>query len=316
MLSRPTVLPLKMSQLASTVMMVRPSNFGYNEESAKDNHFQERFVQEIDTKEQAKKEFDQFVSTLERRGVNVEVLHDTLNLPDSTFPNNWVSFHSEDKRVVIYPMKCKTRRSEKKNLPDVLNLIPLSLDWSVLDLSHYEEMDQFLEGTGSMVLDRVHKLAYACLSERTHPKPFKEFCDIMGYKPVTFEGVLTTHGLEAPIYHTNVMMSVGENIAIVCYDAFRNADEQQMVKNLLRDTRKTVVEISKEQVKEFAGNMLQIKNCREESIMVMSSRAYRSLRYDQLHLLQSCNQILHTPLPVIETLGGGSARCMLAEVFK
>ena len=316
MLSRPTVLPFKMSQLASTVMMVRPSNFGYNEETAKDNHFQERLVQEIDTKEQAKKEFDQFVTTLKRRGVNVQVLNDTLDLPDSTFPNNWVSFHSEDKRLVIYPMKCKIRRSERKKLPDVLNLLQLPLDWSALDLSHYEERNQFLEGTGSMVLDREHKLAYACLSERTHPKPLKEFCDIMGYKPVMFEGVLTTHGLEAPIYHTNVMMSVGENIAIVCYDAFKNPDEQLMVKNLLRDTGKTVVEISGEQVKEFAGNMLQIKNTREEAIMVMSSRAYHSLRYDQLRLLQTCCQILHTPLPVIETLGGGSARCMLAEVFK
>lgn len=302
----------KMSQLTSTVFMVRPAAFGYNEEAAKDNTFQVEQAPVLDPKKKAKEEFDFFVSSLQKEDIGVEVLNDKSHSPDAPFPNNWVSFHSEEKKVVVYSMKCINRRLEKKALPEVQSLLGLSSGWSVLDLSHYEEKGEYLEGTGSMVLDRVNKLAYACKSHRTHPKPMTEFCEVMGYKPVVFEAILQS----TPIYHTNVMMSVGEKVAVVCFDVIKSPEERKMVRSYVEGTGKSIVEISEEQVKNFAGNIIQVKNGKDEPVMVMSTRAFESLDSKQISGLHQYGKILHVPLPVIETLGGGSARCMIAEVFR
>ena len=298
-------------QNTSNIMMIRPAKFGFNAETAVNNHFQQS-SSDAQVAEKALAEFDQFVTILRANGINITVVQDSPlpHTPDSIFPNNWISFHS-DGTIVLYPMFAKNRRLERK--PAVLEKISEKFSiQQTIDFSQQEERGLFLEGTGSMVLDRDHHLAYACLSERTHENLLEQFCTELGYESVVFSA-LDMQG--APIYHTNVMMCVADRYVVICLDAIATDLEREMLETQVQATGKTIIPISLEQMNHFAGNMLQVKNQENEKFLVMSSQAFHSLNEEQVLQLEAFNQILHAPIPTIESNGGGSARCMMAEVF-
>lgn len=301
-------------QTTSEILMVRPAAFAYNAETAVNNLFQQapETTANNSIATAALAEFDAMVDVLRKNGVHVTTVQDTYepHTPDSLFPNNWVSFHA-DGTLVLYPMFAKNRRLERK--PTVMTAIKDRFTVKhTLDFSVYEENERFLEGTGSMVLDRVAKIAYACLSVRTDKGLLKEFCKSMGYRPVAFTSVDQNN---SPVYHTNVMMCVGDKFAVVCLDSVPDATEKKHLREQLIATGKTIVPITMDQMGRFAGNMLQVRNTTDEALLVMSSQAYDSLRPEQLEILSGQCRILHSPLTIIETHGGGSARCMMAEVF-
>lgn len=297
-------------QTTSHVLMIRPVRFGYNAQTAVNNAFQS--AEDQDAQEKALHEFDTFVALLREHGVDVTVVDDTPapHTPDSIFPNNWISFH-DDGRVVVYPMYAANRRLERK--PHVLAALrPRFHLTAPIDLSDYEQQDRFLEGTGSMVLDRTHRIAYACLSQRTDTTVLEDFCRRLGYTPHTFTA---TDASGYPVYHTNVMMCVADTYAVICLDAIADTAERQQTIKRLENTGKTIIAITLDQMNHFAGNMLQVENAAGERFMVMSSQARQSLTPEQVHLIEQRNPILHAPLDTIERNGGGSARCMIAEVF-
>ncbi|MBT1689036.1 amidinotransferase [Fulvivirgaceae bacterium PWU37] len=290
--------------------MIRPVRFGYNAQTAVNNAFQS--AEDQDAQEKALHEFDTFVALLRAHGVDVTVVDDTPapHTPDSIFPNNWISFH-DDGRVVVYPMYAANRRLERK--PHVLAALrPRFHLAGSIDLSNYEQQNRFLEGTGSMVLDRAHHIAYACLSQRTDAAVLEDFCRRLGYTPHTFTAT-DTNGY--PVYHTNVMMCIADTYAVICLDAIADATERQQTIKLLESTRKTIIAITLDQMNRFAGNMLQVDNAAGEHFLIMSSQAYRSLTREQISQIEQRNPILNAPLDTIERNGGGSARCMIAEVF-
>ena len=294
----------------SFLLMIEPVNFGFNEETAVNNAFQENLQENIQPK--ALEEFNELVLLLQANKVNVTVVKDTLNpfTPDSIFPNNWISFH-ENGTVILYPMFADNRRLERKT--SVLNAIEKKfLVRELIDLSQAEEKQLYLEGTGSMVLDRENGIAYACLSPRTHEQLLNEFCRLNEYTPFMFSA---SDSKGIPIYHTNVMMSIATGFVVICLEAITNITERDTVVACLNRSGKIVIEISFDQLHHFAGNMLQVKNTEGELLLVMSTRAYDSLTTEQLNTLQRFNRILHSSLATIETVGGGSARCMIAEVF-
>lgn len=292
--------------------MIRPVRFGYNPETAVNNAFQQAPHEEAEVIQQkALKEFDDFVDLLQKNGVDVTVVQDTAtpHTPDSIFPNNWVSFHA-DGSIYLYPMFALNRRLERK--PTVLAAIENKFEVKIKhDLTGYENESGYLEGTGSMVLDRENKIAYACLSERTHPEVLESFCEISGYRPVAFYA-LDQEG--KPIYHTNVMMCVADKYVVICLDALPDPAEKELVRSVILASGKEILEIDLGQMNHFAGNMLQIANQKGEKLLVMSTQAFRSLHPDQVEKLCSYNRVLHSPLDNIEANGGGSARCMMAEI--
>ena len=297
-------------QTTSHLLMIRPVNFSFNAETAVNNAFQSA-ASDSRTQEKALSEFEGLVRLLRDNQVDVTVINDTPEpyTPDSIFPNNWVSFHEEG-IVCLYPMYAVNRRQERK--PGVLEELGKKFDFSqTQDYSSYEKEELFLEGTGSMVLDRENRIAYACLSPRTDPEVLEHFCHGMDYKPVVFTAV---DGAGNPIYHTNVMMCVADRYVVVCMDSLPVAAERALLAATIRDSGKEIIGISLDQMNHFAGNMLQVHNARGEKLLVMSSQAYESLTPAQVEKLSSYNRILHSPLTTIETNGGGSARCMLAEV--
>jgi len=297
-------------QTTSHILMIRPVNFGYNAETAVNNGFQ---VAGMDTEAQKKalREFDDFVSVLRSNGVDVTVVQDTPepHTPDSIFPNNWISFHN-DGTVIFYPMYAANRRLERKQhvIDTVRSLFEIK---SQIDLSSYESKNIFLEGTGSMVLDRDNKIAYACLSPRTDKKVLEDFCKQTGFKPVSFRAV-DSKGRE--IYHTNVMMCVADRYVVICLESIDDKTERENVTTAITGSGKEIIEINFDQMNHFAGNMLQVENVSGQKLLVMSSQAFRSLTKQQVDKLSSYNNIIHSPLVTIETNGGGSARCMMAEV--
>lgn len=300
------------SQVTSAVFMVRPVNFGFNEQTAESNAFQIRNDEQQPIQGRALKEFEQLVETLKSNGVNVLVINDTDNplTPDSIFPNNWISTH-EDGTIFLYPMKAENRRFERRN--DVIDLINKNFEVAKInDLSFYEKEGKFLEGTGSMVLDRKNKIMYACESIRTWLDPLNEFSRMTGYQTVTFSSVDEN---DKEIYHTNVMMCMGEKFAIICLDTIKDEQEKKKVVDSLTATGKEIVQITLEQLKSFAGNMLQLKGTDNKDLLIMSERAYNSLSQPQIVQLEKYCQLLHVPLDTIENNGGGSARCMIAELF-
>jgi hypothetical protein len=297
-------------QTTSHVLMIRPVRFGYNAQTAVNNAFQS--AEDQDAQDKALDEFDAFVVLLRQHGVDVTVVDDTAapHTPDSIFPNNWVSFH-DDGHVVLYPMYAANRRLERK--PHVLAALRTRFRVATpIDLSDYEQKDRFLEGTGSMVLDRTHKIAYACLSQRTDASVLDEFCRRLGYTPHTFTA---TDANGYPIYHTNVMMCIADTYAVICLDSIADAEERRQMVNRLESTDKEIMTITLDQMNHFAGNMLQVNNAVGERFLVMSSQAYRSLDPEQISQIGQRNPILHASLDTIERNGGGSARCMIAEVF-
>ncbi|MBP7238662.1 MAG: amidinotransferase [Saprospiraceae bacterium] len=299
------------SQTTSHVLMIRPSAFGYNVETAANNVFQHIPLAGEDViQSNAVREFDAFVSLLRSEGVDVEVIQDTVTpvKPDAIFPNNWVSFH-DDATVVTYPMFSKMRRQERRD--DVIHQLAsrFRVDLSI-QFESFEEGDKFLEGTGSMVLDRAHKVAYACISDRTDLVVFREWCERIGYRPVSFHAVSNGQ----PIYHTNVMMAIGTKIAVVCLDCLPDVKERLLLKASLAKHHH-VVEITDAQVQSFAGNMLALQNQKGEELMVMSASALKSLTPEQKEAIEQYCRIVAAPIPTIEDVGGGSARCMIAEIF-
>jgi len=290
--------------------MIRPVHFAFNAETAVNNAFQS--AQDDNAQLMALKEFDDFVSQLRHHDVDVTVIDDTPtpHTPDSIFPNNWISFH-DNGQVVLYPMYAANRRLERK--PHVLEkLKSIFRIAGQVDLSGYEDKNIFLEGTGSMVLDRVHHVAYACLSPRTNLTVLSDFCVQMGFAPVTFTA---TDAQGLPIYHTNVMMCVADRFVVICLESIPDEAERVAVTTAITANGQEVIPITLDQMNHFAGNMLQVESRGGKKYLVMSTQAYRSLRPDQQHRLAQYNPIIHSSLDTIERNGGGSARCMMAEVF-
>lgn len=306
-----------MAQITDTIMMVRPVAFRMNEETAVNNYFQEQLdadPQAVNKKAQA--EFDAFVAKLREVGVTVLVVDDVLenNTPDSIFPNNWVSFHA-DGTVGLYPMFAQNRRRERRE--DVLELIEAQ-GFHIEQLVDYtiaEEDDVFLEGTGSLLLDRENKKAYCALSPRADEELFIEFCEDFEYDPVVFNAYQTVEGQRLQIYHTNVMMALAEDFAVVCLDSIDDKKERKNLVQHIKSSGKEILSISEAQMHQFAGNMLQLKGAEGNRYMVMSKAAHNSLTEDQIDFIESRCRILSSDLSVIETCGGGSARCMMAEIF-
>jgi hypothetical protein len=297
-------------QTTSYLLMIRPVNFTFNAETAVNNAFQVAAADK-GAQEKALAEFEGFVNLLRDNGVDVTVINDSPDpyTPDSIFPNNWVSFH-EGGQICLYPMYAANRRLERK--PAVLQQLKNRfLINSTLDFSGYEKEGFFLEGTGSMVLDRDYKIAYACLSPRTDKKVLQDFSEKMGYTPEVFTAV---DGQGRPIYHTNVMMCVADRYVVVCLDSLPIAAQRQQLQATILSSGKQQIGISLDQMNHFAGNMLQVHNAEGEKLLVMSTQAYQSLTPQQIAQLSSYNRILHSSLTTIETNGGGSARCMIAEI--
>lgn len=285
-------------------------NFAFNAETAVNNSFQVSSDQQ-NVQDTALQEFDDFVQKLRAKNIDVLVVNDTAepHTPDSIFPNNWISFHN-DGNIVLYPMYALNRRLERK--PSVIDEIKKQFVIKhTIDYSKFEQQGKYLEGTGSMVLDRDKMIAYACLSPRTDKKLFEQFCEEMKYHPVSFTAV-DNSGNE--IYHTNVMMCVADKYIVICLDSIKDETEREYVENTIHNSGKELIEIGMYQMNHFAGNMLQVKNSSGEKFLVMSSQAYNSLSKRQIDKLSSYNEIIHSSLDVIESNGGGSARCMMAEI--
>jgi hypothetical protein len=297
-------------QITSHLLMVRPVNFAFNPETAVNNTFQVPSSEE-DIQANALREFDRLVQVLRGNGVDVTVLEDTPepNTPDSLFPNNWISFH-QNGTVCLYPMFAENRRQERD--PRVVELLKNRFKiHKVIDFSFYETDRHYLEGTGSMVLDRDERIAYACLSPRTDEKVLRDFGKTMGYKCITFNSV---DGSGKAIYHTNVMMCVAEKYVVINLNTIHDRDERDKVVETIKDSKKELIKISDEQMNQFAGNMLQIENTAGEKLIIMSTQAFESLDQDQVRKISRYNRIIHSPLNTIERNGGGSARCMIAEI--
>ncbi len=306
-----------MKQITNTLLMIRPVAYRMNEQTAINNYFQEYLpLSNEEITQKAQQEFDIFVEKLRAIGVDVIVENDILEMetPDSVFPNNWVSFH-ENGDVGLYPMFAENRRRERRE--DVL--IRLEEEGfvinSLIDYTTAEEEEIFLEGTGSLILDRENQKAYCALSPRADEDLVIEFCEDFEYDPVIFVANQTVNGQRLPIYHTNVLMALGEKIAVLCLDTIDSKSEKKMVIQNLKKDGKEIVKISESQMKQFAGNMLQVKGANDQKYMVMSSAAYGSLSPDQIVIIEKHSPIIHSDLTTIETCGGGSARCMMAEVF-
>lgn len=299
------------NQTSDTVFMVRPVAFEYNTQTSKNNAFQIK-GKEKNTQELARAESDDFIKLLKDSSVNVVTVEDTKkpHTPDSVFPNNWFTTH-EDGTLVLYPMFAENRRLERKST--AIAAIKKNFDVKrTVDLTSYEKEGKFLEGTGSMVLDRVNKIVYACRSPRTNEDVLDDFCKQLGYTSVVFDAV-DQNGEK--IYHTNVMMNVGTDIAVVCTDSIKNAEQKKAVIESLENNGKEIIEISFEQMNNFAGNMLEVKNVDGEACLILSKTAYNCLKKEQLEILNTKFKLITPDIGCIETNGGGSARCMVAEIF-
>ena len=301
-------------QTTDTVLMIEPAAFGFNAETAQNNYFQIN-SENAETQTKALQEFNNFVEKLRSKGINVITVKDTLepHTPDSIFPNNWISMHS-DGTVVLYPMCAVNRRWERRN--DILEM--LQKDFKVkeiVDLSASENEGKFLEGTGSMIFDHDNKLAYGSVSLRLDEKLFREFCEKFDFKPIVFHSYQTANNERLPIYHTNVMMCVADRFVVICLDCIDDETERKNVVNAIVNSGKEIVEISETQMQQFAGNMLQVQNSEGKKFLVMSQSAYQSLNSEQISNIEKYSEIIYSDLETIETNGGGSARCMLAEVF-
>ncbi len=300
-----------------TILMIEPIAFDYNAETATNNYFQKRENSEkSEIQQKALEEFLAMKKLLEQEKINVISIKDTLypHTPDSIFPNNWISFHFNN-HVIFYPMFAENRRLERRM--DVLLEIEKRLDkkFHYTDYSVFEEENKFLEGTGSLVLDRFHRVAYAAISPRTNEELVKKFCEEMDFEPVLFHATQTVGSEQKPIYHTNVMLCVADKYAVVCLDSVKNSEERNNLIEKLRQTEKEIIEISEEQMEHFAGNMLQLHNTEKEKLCVMSHVAHDSLTEKQIKTLEKYNRLIVIPIPTIEKNGGGSVRCMIAEVF-
>ncbi|MBQ8050430.1 MAG: amidinotransferase [Bacteroidaceae bacterium] len=303
-------------QTTSQLLMVRPVRFAFNEQTAANNAFQQRATDDeaaLRTQQEAIREFDAYVRLLREAGVGIDVVQDVPEppTPDSIFPNNCFSTHDEEggRTLVLYPMFAPNRRLEREKLLPRLNEMPFQ---RIIDLTHYEQQGLYLEGTGSLVLDREHRIAYACRSPRTSERVLADWARQLDYTYLLFD---CCDEADIPIYHTNVVMNVGRRQAVVCLESIRDASQREAVEQSLRESGKEVVGISLAQMHHFAGNMLEVRNTAGQPLLIMSQAAHQSLAPEQLRLLERETRILAPHLSAIETAGGGSARCMLAEIY-
>ncbi len=304
-------------QVTNSILMIRPVSFRMNEQTAVNNYFQENVEGSgVSINSKAQSEFDKFVNVLRAKGVQVVVVDDTKepDTPDSIFPNNWVSFHS-DGTVGLYPMFAENRRNERRE--DILEQLESEgfLIENVMDYTSAEEQEIYLEGTGSLLIDRVNKIVYCALSVRADEELIIEFCEDFDCMPVIFTANQTVEDKRLPIYHTNVMMCLAENFAVICLDTIDDKKEKKNVVHHLKESGKEIIPISESQMHHFAGNMLQVLGADEKRYLVMSSQAFDSLKASQISAIEKHCEILHSSIETIETCGGGSARCMMAEVF-
>ena len=299
--------------VASTILMIRPAGFGFNPETAKNNFFQNKTsANRQELQQKALQEFDNMVETLESREINVIVVEDNEQplKPDAIFPNNWISTNPEGK-LFVYPLYAESRRAEKRE--DILQMLSENFDVKDLqDWSEFEAEGRFLEGTGSMVMDHDNKMIYAAVSERTSLAVLEKFSAMNGYQAVVF---LATDKNGHPVYHTNVVMTLNDSFAVLCEEAIEEEWELIAVRQILESTGHIIIPISRDQMHAFAGNMLMLKNRRNENFLVMSQTAFDSLRYEQKQMLEAYAQLLPIPVPTIEKIEGGSVRCMMAEIF-
>lgn len=307
-----------MEQITNTILMIRPVSFRMNEQTAVNNYYQK--VLESLTPEtvqfKALQEFDDFVEKLRAVGVNVIVINDTkdTDTPDSIFPNNWISFH-QNGDVALYPMFAENRRLERReDILETLENVGYQIN-NVVDYTSAEEEKLYLEGTGSLLLDRVNRKAYCALSPRADEDLLIEFCEDFEYTPVPFVSYQTVNDKRLPIYHTNVIMCLGEKFSVICLDSIDDKKERKNVIKHLKEEGKEIIAISEDQVNSFAGNMLQILGKNDGRYIVMSNSAYESLTNQQIKQIEKHGKILYSSLDTVEACGGGSARCMMAEVF-
>lgn len=302
-------------QTTDNVLMIEPVAFGYNAQTAENNYFQVN-SENSETQEKALQEFKNFVEKLRSKGINVITVKDTLepHKPDSIFPNNWVSFGSDGK-AFLYPMFAPNRRDERR--PEILQEVEAAgFDIKEIDdISQSENENKFLEGTGSMIFDHDKKIAYGSVSLRLDEQLFRDFCAKIGYEPVVFHSFQTAGTERLPIYHTNVMMCVADKFVVICLDCIDDEAERNNVVEVIKSTNKEIIEISEAQMQNFAGNMLQVRNAEGKTFLVMSETAYKSLTPEQISAIEKYSEIIYSDLHTIEINGGGSARCMLAEVF-
>ena len=305
-------------QNSSDLIMIEPKHFGFNIETAEDNHYQinDDLISEIEIKQKANKEFNELVKKIKEENISVRVFEDEKNIitTDSVFPNNWISLHEEGK-VILYPMFSKNRRKERENSFVKSYLNKNYFINQIIDLTDWEKKEKFLEGTGSMIFDRINKICFAAISNRTSSVVLKELCDILHYDLFTFKANQTYNNNRVPIYHTNVMMSLGEKFVVICLESIDDITEKSKIISLLKKLKKEIIEINEKQVENFAGNLLQVENKKREKFIVMSSKAYNFFSKNQIEKLNKHGKIIHSNLDVIEKIGGGSARCMIAENF-
>jgi hypothetical protein len=304
-------------QTTNTILMIEPVAFGFNDQTAVNNYFQQQFIDtDSDIQLQALAEFNEMVELLRKKKLNVLIVKDTTEpqTPDSIFPNNWISFHG-DGQAVLYPMFAPNRRKERRQ--DIIEYVSSrgSKINNIDDFTFWEEKNLFLEGTGSMILDRTNNIAYAAISERTSKSVFLEYCAVFDFKPVYFSANQTVYGKRLPIYHTNVMMTVADEYAVICLETIDNLKERKVVVDSLEKSGKDIISISEHQMNCFAGNMLQVENADGKLFLVLSQSAYDSLTQKQKDRLSSYNELIIVSIPTIERVGGGSVRCMMAEVF-
>lgn len=312
--------PLGVGEFQSTnsILMIRPVAFRMNEQTAVNNYYQKVLdgITPETVNAKAQEEFDTFVQKLKIAGVNVVVVEDTIepNTPDSIFPNNWISFHSNGD-VVLYPMFAENRRAERRE--DILDILEEKgfIINEIMDYTSAEEDNIFLEGTGSIILDRANGKAYCALSPRADEELFIEFCEDFEYTPIIFEAYQTVNNQRKHIYHTNVMMCIGSTFSVICADCIDDKKERKMVLVSLKDDGKEIILITEDQVNNFAGNMLEVLGKDNKKYLVMSTSAYSVLTDKQKQQIEKHATILHSSLDIIEGCGGGSARCMMAEIF-
>ena len=307
-----------MKQTTNAILLVRPKNIRTNEQTALNNYYQKDpsdytfgVIQEM-----AKNEFDAFVEKLYSAGVKALVFDtkDAIDTPDAHFPNNWISFH-ENGSVVLYPMFAKNRRSERRTaVLDFVKANKFKIE-AIVDYSGAEKNELFLEGTGSLILDRTNKKAYCALSQRANKELVLKFCLDFGYTPIIFQANQSVRGIRKAIYHTNVMMCIAETFAVICLNSIDNEKEKELVLRHLKSDNKEIIAITENQIENFAGNLLQVTGTKQERFLVMSTSAYDALNPEQIQQIEQHSRIIHSSLEMIEMCGGGSARCMMAEIF-
>ena len=301
-----------MKHLTSRILMISPNKFRNNELTITDNSFQSKQVNHISISDNAISEFERLKEAISKKGILVHALDDDseFDTPDAVFPNNWISFHKSHK-AVLYPMFASNRRLERKS-STLEKLFNQGLNIEIIkDYSQFENDNKFLEGTGSIVLDRKNKFAYCSLSSRSNNELLQLFCSEMNYTPIVFNSTYQSK----PIYHTNVMMSICNNFSIICLDSIKDENQRRSVKANLKDSNLEIIDITIDQMCSFLGNSIQLIDSNYNPLLVMSSRAYKSIKSSQLNIIEKHTDIIHADIKTIEENGGGSARCMIAEIF-